>query len=58
LGHDNISTKRGSVAYAESIAQKKVKDQPEKVVTRDEMVADVMPAVGIVAAGGYMAGPI
>jgi hypothetical protein len=58
LGHSNISTKRGSVAYAESIALKKVKDQPEKVLSRDEMVEDIMPAVGTVAGGGYIHGPI
>jgi hypothetical protein len=59
LGHDNISTKRSSVAYAESIAQKKVEDQPEKPVSREELMAAVMPAVGgTVAAGGYMDGPI
>lgn len=30
LGHENLLQKRGSVKYAESIAQKKIHDQPEK----------------------------
>jgi len=30
LGHENLINKRGSVQYAETIAQKKLKDQPEK----------------------------
>jgi len=30
LGHDKLAPKRGSVMYAENIAQKKLEDQPEK----------------------------
>lgn len=30
LGHENLINKRGSVKYAETIAKKKLKDQPEK----------------------------
>jgi hypothetical protein len=59
LGHENIRTKRTSIAYAETIAQKKVKDQPDKPVSRNEIMADmVMPTVGGVVSGGPIGGPI
>jgi len=39
LGHGNLVNKRGSVVYAESVAQKKLEDQPEK--KENTLLADV-----------------
>lgn len=46
LGHEHLLTKRASVRYAETIAQKKVEDQPETPVTTQE-VLDNMPLQGV-----------
>lgn len=47
LGHDKLSNRRGSVKYAESIARKKLEDQPEKkenVLLKDINRVDPMTA--------------
>jgi len=41
LGHTCSSTKRKSVAYAENIAKEKVKNQPEKPVSAEELMANI-----------------
>lgn len=38
LGHEHLMVKRSSVRYAESIAKKKVKDQPDKPISTEEIV--------------------
>jgi len=43
LGHDHLLKKRSSVKYAQSIAAKKAKDQPDQPIT----AADVMAAVPV-----------
>lgn len=50
LGHERLLNKRASVRFAETIALKKEKNQPEKPVSRD----DVLQNMGEV---GYAAGP-
>ena len=46
LGHEHLLNKRSSVRYAESIAKKKVEDQPDKPVSAQEIV-DNMPVTGL-----------
>ena len=41
LGHEHLLKKRASIRYAESIAMKKVKEQPEAPVTASELIANV-----------------
>lgn len=41
LGHGHLLQKRSSVKYAQSIAQKKEKDQPEQPITAAEVMAAV-----------------
>ena len=43
LGHEHLLVKRASVRYAESVANKKVEDQPEAPVSAEELMANVMP---------------
>lgn len=45
LGHDKLLKKRGSVKYAESVAQKKLEDQPEKKENVLDDVAGVEPMI-------------
>jgi hypothetical protein len=42
LGHEHLLSKRASVKYAESIAKKKVDDQPDKPVSAQEII-NTMP---------------
>ena len=49
LGHDKLLQKRSSVKYAESVAKKKLKDQPEKkenVLLEDANHIDPMMTAG------------
>jgi len=46
LGHDHLISKRASVRYAESIAKSKEKEQPDKPVTRDEVLKNMEEAGG------------
>jgi hypothetical protein len=46
LGHEHLLNKRASVRYAESIAKKKVDDQPDKPVSAQEVI-DTMPAAAM-----------
>lgn len=49
LGHDKLLNKRGSVKFAESIAMKKLSEQPDKkenVVLDDANRVEPMSAVG------------
>lgn len=41
LGHDHLLKKRSSVKYAQKIATKKAKDQPEQPITAAEVMAAV-----------------
>jgi hypothetical protein len=46
LGHEHLLSKRASVRYAESVATKKIEDQPEAPVSTEEILANVpMPSV-------------
>lgn len=41
LGHDHLIKRGKSVKYAEAIGAQKCKDQPEKPVTQQEILANV-----------------
>jgi hypothetical protein len=43
LGHEHLLNKRASVRYAESIAKKKVNDQPDKPVSAQELISTMPP---------------
>jgi len=42
LGHEHLLNKRASVRYAQTVAEKKVKEQPDKPITTEE-IANNMP---------------
>lgn len=46
LGHEHLLNKRASVRYAQTIAEKKEKDQPEKPITTEEII-DNMPVTAM-----------
>mmetsp|Transcript_8361 Transcript_8361/g.12084 ORF Transcript_8361/g.12084 Transcript_8361/m.12084 type:complete len:110 (-) Transcript_8361:150-479(-) len=41
LGHEHLLKKRASVRYAETVAMKKIQDQPEGPVTTSEIISSV-----------------
>ena len=46
LGHSHLLNKRSSLLYAETIAKKKVQDQPEANITRSEIINNLPEPVG------------
>lgn len=46
LGHEHLLRKRASVRFAESVAMKKVDDQPEAPVSGEEIMANMQPLPG------------